>query len=314
MIYVVGFLTATAVALLVLAVASVPSGEARTLRRRLEELRAGEASYQELQERRRRQAKRERLETLLEAVGERMGGADQGRRSQTMRSLLRFAGYRKPNALTVFLASRLLLAAGFGVGALFLATVFPMSSLQRITYLTFGVLLGWMLPYIMVNRRRKHRQRQLQRALPDALDLLVVCVEAGLGLNQALQRVAQEMDRVSPAMSDELTLTTLEIRAGTPREEALRHLADRNGLDDVQSLTGMLIQTDRFGTSIAQALRVHADSLRDKRRQLAEEAAAKTSVKMLFPLVFFVFPAIFIALLGPAVFRMRDLFKGLGGP
>jgi tight adherence protein C len=107
---------------------------------------------------------------------------------------------------------------------------------------------------------------------------------------------------------------SLEIRAGTPREEALRNLADRNGLEDIQSLTSMLIQTDRFGTSIAQALRVHAESLRDKRRQQAEEAAAKTSVKMLFPLVFFVFPAIFIVLLGPSVFRLRDLFGGLGGP
>jgi tight adherence protein C len=312
MIYLVALLTAVSVGLLVLAVASVPSAEVRTVRRRLEELRAGEASYHELQERRRRQAKRERLETLLEAVGERMGGADESHRSQTMRGLLRYAGYRRPNAILIFLGSRLLLAAGLGVGTLFLATIFPIAPMQKIVYLAFGVLLGWMLPYVYVNRRRKYRQRQLQRALPDALDLMVVCVEAGLGLNQALQRVAQEMDRVSPVMSDELTLTTLEIRAGTPREEALRHLSDRNGLDDVQSLTGMLIQTDRFGTSIAQALRVHAESLRDKRRQIAEEAAAKTSVKMLFPLVFFVFPAIFIAILGPAVFRFRDLFGALG--
>jgi len=164
-----------------------------------------------------------------------------------------------------------------------------------------------------VTHRKKSRQRRLQRAVPDALDLLVVCVEAGLGLNQALLRVAQETDRLSPALSDELMLVSLEIRAGTPREEALRNLAERTGLPDVHALTSMLIQTDRFGTSIAQALRVHADSLRDKRRQLAEEAAAKTSVKMLFPLVFFVFPAIFIVLLGPAIFRFQEFFETLAG-
>lgn len=313
MIYLVALLAATSVGLLVWAVASVPSGQTRVVHRRLEELRAGEASYHDLQERRRRQAKRERLETLLEAVGERMGGAE-GQRRQTMRGLLRYAGFRRPNALLIFLAARLLLAGVLGAGALFLAAVFPLTALQRLLLLAFGVLLGWMGPLLFVSQRRKARQRELQRALPDALDLMVVCVEAGLGLNQALQRVAQEMDRVSPQMSDELTLATLEIRAGTPREEALRNLGDRNGLDDIRSLTSMLIQTDRFGTSIAQALRVHAESLRDKRRQQAEEAAAKTSVKMLFPLVFFVFPAIFIILLGPSVFRLRDLFGGLGGP
>ncbi len=310
MIYLVALLTATSVGLLVLAVTSVPSAQTRTLKRRLEELRAGEASYHELQERRRRQAKRERLETVLEAVGERMG--HEGVRREGMRSLLRYAGYRRPNALFVFLAARLILAAGFGAGAFFAAAVFPMTALQRLLLVAFGVLMGWMLPLLYVSRKKKARQRELQKAVPDALDLMVVCVEAGLGLNQALQRVAQEMDRVSPTMGDELMLVTLEIRAGTPRDEALRNLAGRTGLDDIQSLTSMLIQTDRFGTSIAQALRVHAESLRDKRRQLAEEAAAKTSIKMLFPLVFFVFPAIFIVLLGPSVFRFRDLFGGLG--
>jgi tight adherence protein C len=311
MIYLVALLTATAVGLLVLAVTSVPSTQTRTLRRRLEELRSGEAGFHELQDRRRRQANRERLETLLEAVGEKMGGAE-GHRRQTMRNLLRWAGYRRPNALLLYMASRLVLAGLLAVGGLLLAAVLPMSDLQRLVTVAFAALLGWMLPLLYVNRRKKRRQRLLQKALPDALDLLVVCVEAGLGLNQALQRVAHEMDRVSPTMGDELLLVTLEIRAGTPRDEALRNLAARTGLDDIQALTSMLIQTDRFGTSIAQALRVHADSLRDKRRQMAEEAAAKVSIKMLFPLVFFVFPAIFIVLLGPSVFRFRDLFGGLG--
>jgi len=311
MIWVVVALTAVSVGLLVFAAANVPSGEARTLRRRLTELRAGEAGYHELQERRRRQAKRDRVESLLEAVGEKLGGSE-GRRRAGMREMLRNAGYRRSNAVTIFVATRLVLAAALGGGGLLLAAVTPVPALQRLTLFVFGALLGWMAPLLYVRRRKKSRQREIQRSLPDALDLMVVCVEAGLGLNQALLRVSKELDRVSSVMSDELLLVSLEIRAGTPREEALRNLADRTGLDDIRSLTSMLIQTDRFGTSIANALRVHADSLRDKRRQLAEEAAAKTSVKMLFPLIFFVFPAIFIVLLGPAIFRLRDLFHTVG--
>lgn len=310
MIYLVAFLAALSVGLAVWAVASVPSGQARALRRRLDEIRGGGGSYQDLQERRRRQAKRQRLETLLEAVGERMSG-EQTRRTLGLRELLRTAGYRRPNALVVFLAVRLLLLLVLGGGVVALAVIVPIDPLRKLLLIAFGGLLGWMLPLLYVNRKRKARQQQLQRALPDALDLLVVCVEAGLGLNQALLRVAQEMDRVSEIMGDELTLVSLEIRAGTPRDEALRHLAERTGLEDIRALTSMLIQTDRFGTSIADALRVHADSLRTKRRQLAEEAAAKTSVKMLFPLVFFVFPAIFIVLLGPAFFRLADMFGNL---
>ena len=131
----------------------------------------------------------------------------------------------------------------------------------------------------------------MQKALPDALDMLVVCVEAGLGLNQALVRVSEEIDRISPVLSEQLALVNLEIRAGTARDEALRNLAERTGLQDISSLVGMLIQTDRFGTSVAHALRVHAETMRTKRRQRAEEAAAKTTIKMIFPLVFCIFPA-----------------------
>jgi tight adherence protein C len=172
-------------------------------------------------------------------------------------------------------------------------------------------LLGWMAPFFYVDGRVKTRQTSISKALPDTLDLLVVCVEAGLGLNQALVRVSAEIDRISQEMSDELTVVNLEIRAGTPRDEALRHLGERTGVDDVRSLTSMLLQTDRFGTSIADALRVHAETLRSKRMQKAEEAAAKTTVKMLFPLIFFIFPSIFVVLVGPAVFLFQDFFGGL---
>ena len=149
----------------------------------------------------------------------------------------------------------------------------------------------------------------MQKALPDALDLLVVCVEAGLGLNQATVRVAEEIERVSPVLSEQIGLVNLEIRAGTPRDEAFRNLGHRTGVQDIKSLMAMLIQTDRFGTSIAQALRTHAETMRQKRRQRAEEAAAKTTIKLVFPLVLFIFPALFVIILGPALIQ---IFEALG--
>jgi tight adherence protein C len=141
----------------------------------------------------------------------------------------------------------------------------------------------------------------------------VVSVEAGLGLNQALVRVSEEIYRISPVLSEQLALVNLEIRAGTSREEALRNLAERTGLQDISSLVGMLIQTDRFGTSVAQALRVHSETMRTKRRQRAEEAAAKTTIKMVFPLVFCIFPALFVVILGPALIQIYKALAGFGG-
>ena len=149
-------------------------------------------------------------------------------------------------------------------------------------------------------KRRAHR---IRLSLADMLDLLVVSVEAGLGLDQALQRVGPELAFAYPELSDELRLINLELRAGKPRSEALRNLADRTGVDDLSSLVTMLIQTDKFGTSVAQSLRVYSETLRTKRRQRAEEAAAKTGVKMVFPLVFCIFPAIWVITIGPAAIK-----------
>ena len=160
------------------------------------------------------------------------------------------------------------------------------------------------------HRDLKKRQKEVQLAMPDMLDLLVVCVEAGLGLNQALTRVADEIHHVSPVTSEQLTLVNLEMRAGTPREEALKHLAERTGLPDMKSQEAKLIQTDRLGTSVADALRSQADTLRTKRRQRAEEAAAKTTIKLVFPLVLCIFPAMFVVVLAPSVIAiMRELEK-----
>ena len=169
-------------------------------------------------------------------------------------------------------------------------------------------LLGFMLPEMWLLWRIKHRQNRLRLALPDGLDLLVICVEVGLGLDQSLLRVAQELRIVHPELSEELQMVNLEMRVGKTRLDALRELARRTGLEELKSLVAMLIQTERFGTSIAQSLRIYSDDLRTRRRQRAEEMSAKTTVKMVPALVLFIFPALMVVILGPAVIAlMRQL-------
>jgi tight adherence protein C len=163
--------------------------------------------------------------------------------------------------------------------------------------------VGYLMPSMALGRLAKTRQHRIRLSLADVLDLLVVSVEAGLGLDQALQRVGEELASTHRDLSEELRLVNLELRAGKARSDALRNLADRTGVDDLSSLAAMLIQTDKFGTSVAQSLRVHSDTLRTKRRQRAEEAAAKTGVKMVFPLVFCIFPAIWVVTIGPAAIK-----------
>lgn len=288
MIYLVVILTAVTVGLLVAAGATAAtSGEKRAVDRQLATLKSTGASMRQVEERRQRQERREQFKGLMEAIGDRVQAED--KRASRIRRTLEEAGLRHPDSVTYYLASRAVLAVVLGMGLALLGGALVLPVEQIVLLAATGGLLGWMLPFLYVWFRSRRRKAEIQRSLPDALDLMVVCVEAGLGLNQALLRVGEEMDRIAPTMSDELTVLSLEIRAGTPREEALRNLARRTGVSDVQSLVGMLIQTDRFGTSIARALRVQSEALRTKRRQRAEEQAAKTSIKMLFPLVFFIF-------------------------
>jgi tight adherence protein C len=165
----------------------------------------------------------------------------------------------------------------------------------------------------VVGRIVTRRQMQIRNGLPDALDLIIVCVEAGLSLDQAVLKASEELGLSHPALADELQQVTNEIRAGKPRMEAFRNFAARTKVDDVRALVAMLIQTDRFGTSIAQALRTHADTGRSVRRQRAEERAAKLGVKLVFPLVFCLFPAMYVVMLGPGAIRIiRVLIQGLG--
>jgi tight adherence protein C len=178
--------------------------------------------------------------------------------------------------------------------------------------LAFGAAgLGYLFPNIVLARLEKRRQHRIRLSLPDALDLLVVSVEAGLGLDQAIQRVGEELVFAHPELCEELRLINFELRAGKSRSDALHNLGERTGVDDVISLVAMLVQTDKFGTSVAQSLRVHSDTLRTKRRQRAEEAAAKTGVKMVFPLVLCIFPAIWVVTLGPAAIKIVQVLVPL---
>jgi tight adherence protein C len=259
--------------------------------------------------RRRRQAKSERLLKVLQTLGQQVGS---GRKDATaIRQFLIQAGFSDPRAVSIYWASRFGLAFGLPMVALFGLQMLGVETTRVLLAVLYFGALGWIGPAFYVRRRLKARQKQVQLAMPDMLDMLVVCVEAGLGLNQALVRVADEIEHVSTVMAEQLSLVNLEMRAGTPRDEALKNLADRTGLPDIRSLVSMLIQTDRFGTSVADALRVHSDTMRTKRRQRAEEAAAKTTIKLVFPLVLLVFPAMFVVVIGPSALAIFRTFSKL---
>jgi tight adherence protein C len=224
------------------------------------------------------------------------------------RRLMVRAGYRRPEAAMAMQGVKVLLPVGL------LALVYFTGIYRQNPFfiLGFAAVAGYLVPEFWLSSRIRRRQHRIRLSLPDALDLLVVCVEAGLALDQALLRVAQELRIAHPELCDELDLVSAEIRVGKSRVDALRELAARTGVDDVKALVAMLVQTDRFGTSIARSLRVHSDALRTKRRQRAEEKAAKTTVKMVPPLVFGIFPALYVVILGPAIITVvRQFFPAL---
>jgi tight adherence protein C len=300
MLYLIAVLIGLAVTGVIMLVVQLVPAESEPIRR-LGELEEG---HLEVMAKRRREERSRRLQDLLENLGTRVEG---GRSDlPEVRQFLIHAGFTSPTAVPVYLGSRVLLGAIFAGVILLFIPLLGLPPLGALFGSIWGFLLGWTMPVFVVGGRTKKRQKEMVKALPDALDLLVVCVEAGLALNQALVRVSEEITNVSPVLGEQIALTNLEIRAGTPREDALRNFGERTGVEDIRSFVAMLIQTDRFGTSIAQALRTHADVLRTKRRQRAEEASAKTAIKMLFPLVFFIFPAMFVVILGPAVIQVYE--------
>ena len=245
---------------------------------------------------------RERIEQALDPISKALplSPADVSR----TRGWLIQAGYRDPSHVNYYFGVRVLMAS---VAFLAVALLTGFNNPPLLAGLTG---LGFFLPRFFLKRMIKDRQQRIRLGLPDALDLTVICVEAGLALDQALMRVGQDLHHAHPDLSDEFHLVNLEMRAGKPRADALRNLVDRTGVDDIRSLVGTLIQTDRFGTSVAQALRVHSDSLRTERRQRAEEQAAKTTIKMVPPLVVFVLlPFLFVSV-GPAVILAFRSFAG----
>ena len=221
-----------------------------------------------------------------------------------IRERLNFAGYRTEEAVMIFLGLKFVAAAiglFLGGGVSILMTGFTTTALLRT-----GVVAGlfFFAPDIILSFKAKGRQQKIFLGLPDALDLLVVCVEAGLGLDQAMRKVADEMDSNSPVIAHEFGISNMQVQMGSPREEVFKELGDRNGVQDLQTLASVIIQTDKFGSSVARALRVQSEAMRTQRRQIAEEKAAKTAVKLIFPLVLFIFPGIFVVLVGPAAITM----------
>lgn len=228
----------------------------------------------------------------------------------TMTEKLRHAGLLSPSALQIVYAVKGLLGITLPLAWYGISLFFPGLTSSRIVYgALFAAFIGLILPNLWLDRRVAIRHRRLRNGFPDALDLLTVCVESGLGLAAAIQRVADELEVSHPELAAELAQVNVQMRAGVERETALRALSDRTGLDDIRGLVGLLVQTLRFGTGIADALRIYSEEFRDKRMQRAEEAAAKIGTKLIFPLVFCLFPSFFVVAIGPAVIRLVAAFS-----
>lgn len=247
----------------------------------------------------------ERITQVSEHVAKLSLPKDDWDRSALRRSFMH-AGLRSASAPAYYFAAKTVLALALPTGALLVAA--PAFSaghtLEALFVLLSASAIGFYGPNLVISRLTAYRQRVITESLPDAVDLMTVCVEAGLGLDAAMQRVTEEIGAKSPVLKNELELVLLELRAGSGREKALRNLAARTGVEDIDTLTTMLIQADRFGTSIGDSLRVYTDSLRTKRRMKAEERAAKVAIKLLFPLIFFIFPTLITVLIGPAAIQI----------
>jgi tight adherence protein C len=254
-----------------------------------------------------REARPGLLGRLVAGIGRSFFGGD-----RAISRRLSIAGFRGPNATAIFLGTRTLISVGPALPALVLAV----SSGRPLGNALANAAVAWTAGHLLANlwlkRRARDRVQKITKALPDALDLMVVCLEAGMGLNATISKVGEERSTIEDVLGDEFAQVALELRNARSRFEALRALGARNGSDDLKALTGLVIQSDRLGASMAQTLRTHADLLRTRRRQRAEEAARKLPIKVLFPLAMFILPALFVIVLGPAVLRLGDLGTILG--
>jgi tight adherence protein C len=224
--------------------------------------------------------------------------------SVTQQRLIR-AGYRRDSAINLFYGAKVLVPVALCV----LALVSGIARSNAFFVYALALGLGFLAPDFWLGRRIAARQKQIRLGLPDALDLMVICIEAGLSMDQATARTAEELRLAQPAISDELGIVVLEQRAGRPRSDAWKQFAERTGVDSVRNLVSVLVQSEQLGTSVAKTLRVHSDTLRTQRRQRVEEQAAKTTIKLVFPLVFFIFPSLFLVTLGPALIIMSESFQ-----
>jgi tight adherence protein C len=233
-----------------------------------------------------------------------------------LRLELASAGFRAPQAQTIFLASKTVLAIIGLIGGLVISFSVAQPMMIRVGIIAFSAGLGFMLPTLCLSMAIRSRREKVRNGLPDCLDLLVVSVESGLALDGAIKRVGDEMNAVHPDLSEEMRIATVESQMGIPRSEALGSMAKRTGVEEVRSLVSVIVQAEKFGTSVARALRNQADALRTKRSQAAEERAQKTAVKLMIPLVLFIFPAMGVVLGGPAILKMIEALKdnpALGG-
>jgi tight adherence protein C len=250
-----------------------------------------------------------RIKAAIEPVARYVRPTNEKERGDVEKKLAH-AGFRSDTALPVFYGLKVSMALLLLVAWMIASAFLPrLTSNQVMFYSLIAAFVGLTLPSFVLNRLLERRQKALRNAFPDALDMLVVCVESGLGLNAALQRVSDELEVSHPILAAELAQVNAETRAGVEREVALRNLADRTGLDDIRGLVGLLVQTMRFGTSIADSLRVYSEEFRDKRTQKAEELAAKIGTKLIFPLVVCLFPGFFVVAIGPAILRLVEAFS-----
>jgi tight adherence protein C len=252
------------------------------------------------------------LRQTAKKIGETLKPGSEGELSKLKKRFMR-AGFYEENDAVVYFGAKVFFAFMLPVISVALKYIFmkAMPAQQFLSLILFSALAGFYLPDYYLHLKTKNRKKKIFEGFPDALDLMVVCVEAGMGLDAAIKRVGEEIALKYKELGNELQLVSLELRAGKPRVDALRNLAMRTDLEDVTSLVTLLIQTDKFGTRVAQALRVHSDSMRTKRFQRAEELAAKIPIKILFPLVFFILPALVLTLVAPGVIKFYRI--GLNG-
>lgn len=274
------------------AMIAVYSAERRAVRKRLKSLEGPRGAAQQRQG-----------SPVMEMVG-RMGGGAGRRASKGLRQRLANAGFHSKSAPAIFLGVKqlLLLAGLLGASALLYATKLPVH--QRVLVSVAAGAAMFFVPNVVVMVRRRGRTREIRHHLPDAVDLLEICVASGMGLDMAWNSVADEVRKVSNTLGDEMALTNLEIHLGAARGEALRHMAQRTGVQELGSMVSLLVQSDRFGTSIGETLRTFASSMRDERGMKAQETAEKMAVKLLLPMVLFIFPAVLVVLVGPAALRL----------